>query len=425
MSVKSLFKNPYVFSIITKIILVILGILHASLLARYLGSTLKGEIAYIQGVVDIISIVIAFGLQDAYTYYRRRDISDNFLSRFMNTTILIFVLNLAISIVLFIFLKEYNFVIFASFLIAPIWGYNRIVTVVYLVESPNRRNLFLVFFSLAEIALLVILFIYTKPTIVYGLVCILFAETLKTIVFSVFIRFKVSLRFIDFKVIGKCLAFGALPMIALLFTMLNYKIDIFMLKMSPNITYANIGIYSVGVALAEKTLLLPDSMKEILLYNLSNGKGEEEVSKISRVSFFISIVTAVIISALAYPFIWLLYGVEYIDSFIIVLISIIGMAFMVFFKMISQYNIIKKMHLANLLLLSVSIALNCGLNLIFIPLMSINGAALATLISHIICAFLFIIYFNKKTGQKIKDVIFIKRIDFSLIKSFFLKRNQN
>ena len=62
---------------------------------------------------------------------------------------------------------------------------------------------------------------------------------------------------------------------------LNYRIDILMLDDIFHISTAEIGVYSVGVALAEKIWLIPDATKDILMSKLSNGSNSEEVAKVT------------------------------------------------------------------------------------------------------------------------------------------------
>ena len=97
-----------------------------------------------------------------------------------------------------------------------------------------------------------------------------------------------------------------------------------------------------------------------------------------------------------------------------------GTAFMVFLKMISQYNIVHKKQITNLLLLSVSVITNVLFNLLFIPIMGITGAALASLIGHMVCAICFVLYFSHITKVRIVDLIIPHKSDLGFIK--FLKK---
>ena len=63
---------------------------------------------------------------------------------------------------------------------------------------------------------------------------------------------------------------GFFPMLALLMTTLNYRIDVLILKSYPQITSSQLGVYSIGISLADKIVLIPDTLKGILASKLSN-----------------------------------------------------------------------------------------------------------------------------------------------------------
>ncbi len=54
---ENLLKNPYVFSVVTKICIVLLGFIYTVLQSRYLGAALKGDVAYISSITSITAIV--------------------------------------------------------------------------------------------------------------------------------------------------------------------------------------------------------------------------------------------------------------------------------------------------------------------------------------------------------------------------------
>ena len=99
----------------------------------------------------------------------------------------------------------------------------------------------------------------------------MYSPLFKSVYFTYKLHFNFSLKYIHKELIVELLKFGFFPMLALLLTSLNYKIDIIMLNMSRNITMAQIGVYSIGVALADKTVYIPDAVKEILLSKLAKG----------------------------------------------------------------------------------------------------------------------------------------------------------
>lgn len=53
-----LLKNEYVFSVLTKILMVFVGFAHSVAIARFLGAELKGIMSSTQSIVNILAIII-------------------------------------------------------------------------------------------------------------------------------------------------------------------------------------------------------------------------------------------------------------------------------------------------------------------------------------------------------------------------------
>lgn len=416
-------KNEYLFAVINKFVLVFLGLLHSVLLARYLGSELKGEVSYIQSIVSTGSVILTLGLHHAYPYYRKRNDPKEYISKYMNSVLAIFVVYYLIALgICLIFINNITVVISAC--IMPIFSYSIISGYVMLVECPNKRNLALTVIGSIEILYLVILIFFVKKNLFWGISATTFVEVLKSVYFTYKLKFKISVKLVDIIHIKELLIYGFFPMIALLMTTLNYKIDILMLKSFPMITSAMIGVYSIGINISEKALLISDSVKEILLSKLAKGKGEKEVAMVMRLCFPVSLMAALFISIIGKPFIDILYGAEYSGAFYVTLINMTGTVFMVFFKMISQYNIVNKRQIVNVMMLIISVIINVICNLLLVPVFGINGAAIGSTVGYLVCAVVFLVYFSKLSKIKIRKLVFIQKEDISKIKTILKKSKQ-
>ena len=209
-------------------------------------------------------------------------------------------------------------------------------------------------------------------------------------------------------------------MITIILMEVNYKVDVLMLEWF-HISNATIGIYSLGVMLAQKVWMVPDALKDILLSKLVGGKGEEEVAKISRISFFITMVCELLVVVFGKPLIRLLYGSEYDGAYFITLIICAGVVGMVFYKMIYSYNVANGDKNVNLSLLGITALANILLNAISIPFLGSYGAAIASLVSYLVCGIGFLMHFSRKTGTKVLDVVLIKKDDFTVLREIFIK----
>lgn len=411
-----LIRNDYVFSIFVKIMMLVVGVLHSAFLARFLGVELKGISATITSTVALFQVVITCGIHQAYAYFKREDKSNRFTGIFLNNVYFLYAALFALAAVgafvcRSVMPTKYIFVL----LLTPLYAYEMVISYVYLIENPLRKNFWSLFSSVFETVFILLLWVTVKPNLFYMILAISMATLIKAVAATVNLRVKVDLTQISIRFIGKMLRFGILPMLALILTVMNSKIDVLMMDWSPAITSAAIGLYSVGYGFADKILSIPDAIREILLSHLVAGKSEQEVARVTRLSFFFCVVMASGFALLGKPMLHILYGSEYAGAYRVLVIASFGTGFMVFLKMISQYNVVNKRQLANLLMLAVSVVTNIVFNLILMPIYGIEGAAMASFIGHFVCALCFVLYFVKATKVRPTELLIPKKEDFSLL----------
>ena len=71
--VNRLTGNDYVFTIFTKIMAVVIGLIASSYSNRFLGPELKGELGRISSLLSIVAVTANFGLYQPYPYYKRQN----------------------------------------------------------------------------------------------------------------------------------------------------------------------------------------------------------------------------------------------------------------------------------------------------------------------------------------------------------------
>lgn len=416
-----LLGNDYIFSVLTKLISVVVGVFHAAFLARFLGPELKGISASITSIVSVGCILVTGGIHQAFPYYRKKDSSQSFLNKFCSITLIVY-------FALFIFagiislLIPAGIIIKVSILLIPLFGYETIINYIFLIEYPKKRNLTNLIAAIAETVVLLLFWKSLKPNNILMIISISIAIIIRAVGSTVCLKFKFTCKNMSFAYLWKLLKFGWIPMIALLLTMLNSRLDIIMLNGFTFISAYQVGIYSTGVGLAEKALFIPDAIREILLGKLVSGKEKDEVAKACRLGVFISILITVFILLFGKPVISVLFGNEYLTAYSIAVVCTFGTVFMVFIKMISQYNIVHKKQLTNMFLLAGAVVLNVLINLWLVPICGVLGTAIASLLSHFVCGMSFALFFSIKTKTKIIDLMFIRRDDLRIIRDLIKSR---
>lgn len=97
---------------------------------------------------------------------------------------------------------------------------------------------------------------------------------------------------------------------------------------------------------------------------------------------------------------------------------------MIYYKMIGSYNIVRGKQKENLLRLALAVLTNIILNIILIPRFGNKGAAIASVFSYGVAAFLYIMYFRRLTGTKLTDMLMINREDIYRIRKMISKNKR-
>lgn len=412
-------KNPYVFSVLSKFCIVLLGFGYTVCQSRYLGPSIKGDVAYISSITQITSIVFGMGLHQAYPYYKKKRGVD-VAPFFTKLTLLMVIIYTVIAVVLSAVIHG-DFKIVAIFLMTPLLVYNRIVAYINMVEAPNKKNATELIADVVLLFAVVILWIAVPATVVWGVLLLVIKDLFLAIIYTYRLRQSILTPVkIKMEEILGVLKYGIYPMLALLMTTLNYRVDVIMLKQF--VTSADVGIYSVGVMLAERVWMIPDALKEVMISNLAKGKGTDEVSFVIRICNSACIIVVLGIIVLGQPFINIFFGMEYSSAYSVTVVILIGVIFMVYYKMIGAYNIVEGKQKENFNYLIVSVICNVVLNAILIPMFGNIGAAIASIFSYAVSAGLFVRKFIRENPVKLKEMMLLNKNDIERLKSILEKK---
>lgn len=419
---RKILKNEYVFSIFSRFISVLISLVQSVLVARYLGAELQGINSYISSLVGIGAILITFGMHQAYPYYRKKFGKEKIYNDYLSLTIMIYIVFALLSFINLLF--PIPFELRAAIFLVPLYGYSRVVAYICLVEKPNVRNFWWIITGILELIFITLLIIFTKRNCIWGITILAFCEVVKSIVYTVILRPKIKIHKGLLKFGKELIRYGFFPMLALLMTTLNYKIDILMLKQYSYISNAMIGIYTIGVQMAERVIMIPDTLKGVLVSRLAKGCKDTEVALVCRLSFWASLIMCFVFIILGPAVINILYGSDFKGAYIPLVICAFGTISISYFKLIAQYNIVNKKQILNVYMLSAAIMADVIFNLIFIPIWQINGAALATGLGNLVCGLVFVSWYIKETKTPVKLMIIPQKSDFEAIKKLLQKKEE-
>ena len=303
----------------------------------------------------------------------------------------------------------------AAFILIPIYGYDRVISYIALIEAPNKRNAWWMIICFIDVIYVGIMVLFVPKSVGSAISILAFAEVLKCVVYTAMLRTRPSFNINQIPLFCQLLKMGFFPVVALLMTTLNYKIDILMLKSFDFITQSQIGIYSIGMAFADRVVIIPYTLKGVLASKLSKGADEEEVAKVCRLCFWCSVIICIGLIILGEPLLNILYGEEYFGSYDVLLICSVGSIFIGFFKLIAQYNIVNKMQIRNVLMLSISIIVNVILNKFLIPKYQLRGAAFASGVGYFLSGLIFIVWFSAANRIPLHSMFLINKNDIKSI----------
>ncbi|NAY91236.1 oligosaccharide flippase family protein [Muricauda sp. JGD-17] len=174
------------------------------------------------------------------------------------------------------------------------------------------------------------------------------------------------------------------------------RIDQIMLK--EYVSLERLGIYSVGVRLAELSAFIPMALMKSFFPRLVSSVGNQNddlIIKVIRFIFYFLCLIAFIVSIMSNFVIKILYGEEFMDSALILTILIWTIP-LTFLGIITNKLLTIKKYQKTIFLKQISLTIvNIVLNLVLIPSYGIIGAAFATLIADLLINFFMDLFLKK------------------------------
>ena len=419
--IKKVVSNPYFFSVTSKVFGVIIGFIFTIFQARYLGAEIKGQVTTVNSIVGVSSIISALGIYHAYPYFKRNSKSD-VLPVFIKISLLLLLVYSVISTIIFLVVSPSPKYL-AVLILNPLITYDGFISYLTLIEIPNKRNATDMAVMFMELVVLLVLWKFAKPTFFIGVLVITIKDVVKAIFFTFWWRKKIFVHSDSvLNWIPKVVKFGFFPMLALLMNTLNYRVDVLMLD--GKVPDSAIGIYSVGVLLAERVWLATDAMKGVMVSNITKGKDANETAYVIRICNTLCIVIMLGIIVLGKPFISYVFGPEYDGAYQITLIILAGVFPMNYYKMIDAYNVAMGKQTTSFFMLTIGVVCNVIANFFLIPSMGIFGAGIASVISYTICSTVFVIYFCSLTKIPFSRMLLMNKTDLKNIKKSLKKNNK-
>ena len=383
---------------------------------RYLGPENYGVLSYALAFAGIFSFIAGLGVdnilnRELVKFPEKRDelmgtafrlkLIGGFIA-FAITVISVFIINPSTLIKFLVMVYSFTF-IFQSLNIVSTFFQSRV---------EAKKNVRAQVLSSSLTSILKIIMILSG----LGVIWIMIAYTLDSLwlVIILLISYRrSSLKFRKWKFSGETarqiLSSSWLMMLTTASVLVYMKIDQVIIRQL--LDERAVGLYSAAIKLSEIWYFIPGIICVSLFPAIINSKKTNQELYYSRLKrlyilvLVLSLIIAIIVSALAKPIIYLLFGVDYLESISVLRIyawSTIGF----FLGMVSSYYLLAENYMKIYFFSSFFVAvLNIVLNVLLIPKFGINGAAIATVVSYSFL-FLFLLFF-RKTRRDI-SLIFVK-----------------
>jgi len=248
---------------------------------------------------------------------------------------------------------------------------------------------------------------------------VMLASNVTLLLVNLGLNFKPAINFALLKAEFK---YGVVLYFASLFIFLNYRVDQFMINYSLGKT--ELGIYSVGVRLAELLFLIPDSVNSALIGRLYNIKMDDTASqksvliKTTKYNFYATLILLVV-GILLVPLVPYVYGESFSRVKQVIVLLFIGIAFASIARVSYSYFISKGKPFVHLYITALTLSTNIVLNLVFIPIWGINGAALASTISYTVYGLSYLIVFKIIEGIPFMDFFYMSKEEIRELANLF------
>lgn len=418
--------------------LVSLGVsLGASILiARLLGPEGKGVITLVMQIAGLGSTLLTFGLSLAYQYYLGKNeikldevIGHILIQSLIVTLLVVIFINIGGDNLLLQISKQalsHTLIIIAMVLLIleTISAYiNGPLMALY--NGVKQNSLFAIMSTLLY-GLGLVTFTWILGWGVVGVVVAYITGVFVRIIFSwnkIFTSAHKTITLNWFKLSKPLFIYGSSMMVGQFLLVSVFRIDTFLVNLY--LDSGALGIYSIAFTFAELLLLIPRSFGVAIFPRMNKSVLNDKVSmmlKTAKINLILVVFGACIMLLGGYPIIKLLYGAKFESAFLalvwllpgVIAMSLTYSSYHYFFSSTGRPYILAATY-------GLGILVNIVCNLILIPVMGINGAALSSSITYIIITITFILVISKQTKLSIRKIVIPGLEDIRVLFSAFTK----
>ncbi len=427
------FAKDTTYTFIARVFSFILGLAISIIIARILGPENKG--IYSLSIL-LPSLLVAFsqlGIGSATVYYTGK--GKYALKKILGNNLIIGTIisgiAILVGIIIVIFFRELflegipSLYLFISLGLIPMsLMYIYLINILLGIQKIVKYNLVAISRELFSLILVVIMLVGFKTGVIGGLSARIIATLLAVIIaFWWIVKFSGGIVCrLDKDYIKDTTLYGIKAHTGNMLAFLNYRLDMFLVNFFIN--PLAVGYYSISVGIAERLWLVSRSASTVLFPRISSEKDEKQKKEftpiVSRNVLFITFVGAIFIYFLSRWVILLLYSEAYLASVRPLQLLLPGIVALSISRVLANDIAGRGKPILNTYMSALTVSVNICLNILWIPTLGIEGAALASTVSYIIQTIGRLLLYNKISGNSIIKTVFVQRSDFKLYKRYIL-----
>jgi len=427
------FTKDTLITLIAKVLLLVLGIGTSIIVARVLGPGGKGiySLAILFPTLLITFTNLGIGPASVYFIGQKKYTSKEVFGANIIYSVLISIFAILFGLIIIFFFGEKLFpkvkieYLFLALFLVPFYIFLTFVIDILLgLRKIKKYNLILIIQAFASL-LLVIIFLLGLH---FGIKAAIITEILSFAIACIVLFFQVRKEVgeliisINKKLFQDFFSYGAKIYIGNIVGFLQYRIDMFLLNIFLN--PIAVGFYSVAVGLAEKIWLISQSAGIVIFPKVSSENNEKRLKEftplVCRNVLFITSLITLAFFLFSRWIIVLFYSEKFLDSVIPFQILLIGSVAISGGRIISNDLAGRGKPIVNTYIGAFSVTFNIILNILLIPKIGIRGSAWASAITYTTTSLLVIFIYSKISGNRIRNIIFIKKSDFRFYKNFLI-----
>jgi O-antigen/teichoic acid export membrane protein len=220
----------------------------------------------------------------------------------------------------------------------------------------------------------------------------------------------------DWRALRDQVSYGAQGQIANLAQLFNYRLDQFLV--AAFVSRAGVGHYTVAVGLSESVWWISSSVAMVLLPRLT-GMSRERAGRVTPVlcrnTLAVSIIAAIGLIAVSPFAVRVLFGDDFYPASVLPLVLLMpGIIAASATRVLASYLFSQGRIIYNTYATFIALGVTISLGFILIPLLEVEGAAIASSIAYA-CSFVATLHwYRKESGGSIAGALFIRGEDFEM-----------